>query len=198
MPMRLIVDGTGLELRWLEKSDAETLFQLVVANRDHLAPWLSFALTTRKVEDTMRFLEEVQERHDQGSGMHFGIWMGEELIGTLGSIPDRYGYDSHEIGYWIAKAYEGKGIVTRCVVRLLDHLFEEEQIHRAEIRCHADNVRSRAIPDRLGFRLEGCLKQASRTTDGEYDDQLIFGLLRTEWPAARDRCTAAFGTELSK
>ncbi|MDN4595416.1 GNAT family N-acetyltransferase [Polycladomyces subterraneus] len=195
--MRLAVDGTGVELRWLDKSDAEALFQLVVANREHLLPWLAFAKTTRQVEDTMRFLEEVQERHEQGLGMHFGIWMGEELIGTLGAIPDRYGYGSYEIGYWIAKAYEGKGIVTRCVIRLLDHLFEEKQVHRAEIRCHADNARSRAIPDRLGFRLEGCLKQASRTSDREYGDQLIFGLLRTEWAAARAHATASAGSELS-
>ncbi|BCU80844.1 hypothetical protein JIR001_06270 [Polycladomyces abyssicola] len=196
--MRLAVDRIGVELRWLEKTDAEKLFRLVVANREHLAPWLSFAPTTRKVEDTMRFLEEVQERHEKGLGMHFGIWLGEKLIGTLGAIPDRYGYGTYEIGYWIAKAYEGRGIVTRCVVRLLDYLFEEEQIHRAEIRCHADNARSRAIPDRLGFRLEGCLKRASRTTDGEYGDQLIYGLLRTEWAAARAHYTVAVGTKLSK
>jgi ribosomal-protein-serine acetyltransferase len=196
--MLLPVEGTRIELRWLEKSDAETLFHLVVANRDHLAQWLSFAPNTRQVEDTMYFLEEVQERHEQGLGMHFGIWLGGELVGTLGAIPDRYGYGNYEIGYWIAKAHEGKGIVTRCVLRLLDHLFEEEQIHRAEIRCHADNVRSRAIPDRLGFRLEGCLKQASRTPDGEYGDQLIFGLLRTEWAAARSHGTVVGGTELSE
>jgi ribosomal-protein-serine acetyltransferase len=196
--MRLAVDGAGVELRWLEKSDAETLFQLVVANREHLLPWLSFAKTIHQLEDTMGFLEEVQERHEKGLGMHFGIWLGENLVDTLGAIPDRYGYGSYEIGYWIAKAYEGEGIVTRCVVRLLDHLFEEEQIHRAEIRCHADNARSRAIPERLGFRLEGCLKQASRTSDGEYGDQLIYGLLRTEWPAARAHRTTVVGSELSE
>ena len=63
---------------------------------------------------------------------------------------------------------------------LVDHAFHEMGLNRIEIRCAADNYRSSAIPERLGFNKEGVLRQ-SEFRDGRLHDFNIFGLLAAEW-----------------
>ncbi len=84
------------------------------------------------------------------------------------------------MGYWLGAKYEGRGIMTKTCFYLVTYLFEELKLNRIKIRCSEKNVRSRAIPERLGFRLEGKLRGMSHTRDG-LTDCLIYGLLADEW-----------------
>lgn len=85
-----------------------------------------------------------------------------------------------ELGYWIAEDYQGRGIVTRAVRALIDHAFAVLNLNRVEIQAAQTNVRSRAIAEKLGFRLEGTLRQ-SEWADSRYLDHAVYGLLRAEW-----------------
>lgn len=61
--------------------------------------------------------------------------------------------------------------------------FEEYGLNRVEIRAAADNRKSRAIPERLGFQKEG----VSRQTEWIYDhfvDHVVYGMLADEWSEA--------------
>ena len=61
------------------------------------------------------------------------------------------------------------------------HLFEEMDLHRVEgSRCAAGNARSNAIPRRLGFKLEGTLRDAE-LVNGRYHDLLVYAMLKSEW-----------------
>lgn len=85
-----------------------------------------------------------------------------------------------EIGYWIDREEQGKGIVSAATVKLIAFAFDTIGINRIEIRCAADNRRSAAIPRRLGFQQEGCLRQ-SEFRNGRLRDFLVFGLIKSEW-----------------
>jgi ribosomal-protein-serine acetyltransferase len=87
------------------------------------------------------------------------------------------------IGYWLAEEYEGRGLITRAVRALIDHAFGEWQLHRVEIRAAAENVRSRAVPERLGFTQEGVLREAE-LVGGEYQDLVVYGLVATDGATA--------------
>ena len=56
-------------------------------------------------------------------------------------------------------------------------------VHRVEIRVASSNVRSRRIPERLGFTHEGKQREASPAPDGSYDDLEIYSVLDREWRA---------------
>jgi ribosomal-protein-serine acetyltransferase len=66
------------------------------------------------------------------------------------------------------------------VTALLRHGFRTLKLNRIEIRAGVRNRRSRAIPERLGFRHEGTLRQAEWLAD-RFVDHAVYGLLVGEW-----------------
>jgi ribosomal-protein-serine acetyltransferase len=67
---------------------------------------------------------------------------------------------------------------------MLDYLFGELKLHRAEIRCGRGNGRSCAIPERLGFQREGITREAEWVND-RWVDMVVWGMLEREWRAIR-------------
>lgn len=84
------------------------------------------------------------------------------------------------IGYWLGEKYQGKGIMTKACKALIQYCFEELNLERIEIRVATENIKSQAIPERLGFQKEGCLRNAEVLYD-QYIDLYVYGLLKKEF-----------------
>ncbi len=176
--------GEGLWLRLLERHHAEPLFALTDRNRDHLRPWLPWVDGVRSVADSLAFIEEGLERFARGGGYELGIWREGALIGVVGVHEIDRANASTSIGYWLDAGHQGRGIMTRAVAAVLDDLFFARGLHRVEIRVAPENGRSRAIPERLGFRMEGVLREAGRY-GGRWGDLIVYAMLDREWRALR-------------
>ena len=74
------------------------------------------------------------------------------------------------------------GMATEAVSAVLDRLFRLQGLHKVTGECDARNKPSAALLERLGFTREGCLRQQT-FIKGEWTDDLIYGLLATEWLA---------------
>ena len=70
--------------------------------------------------------------------------------------------------------------MTKVCRHLCGYLFDELGLNRIEIRCAEANLKSRAVPERLGFTLEGTLREMGYTRDG-WVDQRVYSLLKREW-----------------
>lgn len=172
--------GENCELRPLELCDAEALFAVVDANREHLGRWLPWVERTRDAGHTRAFLEKVAANRSQGKTAAYGIWHGSELAGLIGLHDMDASNATAQIGYWIAGRFQGRGLVTRAVAALIRMAFRQLGLERIEIRCAAGNLRSQAIPKRLGFTFEGTLRSALRLGGGRADVR-VYSLLREEW-----------------
>lgn len=161
-------------------SHAESVYALIEAERDRLERWLWVDLAPiRSVADQVAHFRSRRASLADVRTVSLVIEVGGEVAGTLGfAAEDR----TAEIGYLLAQRYEGRGIVTRSVTAVIDAAIGRLGIHRFEIRCAPDNHRSRAIPERLGFRLEARLRDAVRGRDG-FVDQELYTLLAPEWRA---------------
>jgi ribosomal-protein-serine acetyltransferase len=70
--------------------------------------------------------------------------------------------------------------MTKACRFLVDYAFAELKLNRVEIRCATGNHKSRAIPERLGFKLEGTVRQAEWLYD-HFVDHALYGMLASEW-----------------
>ncbi len=170
----------NLELRAVVEADAEPLFALVEANRAHLRAWLPWLDATTSVDDVRAFIDRSRQQAARNDGVQYAIFEGGTLIGMIGHVGINWPNRSTEIGYWLAEDAQGRGIITRSVGALVDEAFGLLGLHRVVIRCATGNVRSAAVPRRLGFTLEGTLREAERLYD-HYLDMNVYAMLASEW-----------------
>ncbi len=170
--------GDGAVLRRLELDDLEALWAVVQRERDRLGVWMPWVALTPTVEEERDWLESVVSERDSLEGC--GVFVDGRYVGGAGLMPGPYGITA-EIGYWIDVAHEGRGLVTRAVRVLIEIGFEELGLNRIEIRAGVENRRSRAIPERLGFTLEGIERGGGKGSGGGYYDLAVYSLLRDEW-----------------
>jgi len=177
-----VTDNIVLQLAGL--SDSRELFDLVNANRQYLRTWLPWLDINRSETDTAAFLRFVMEQHQAGRGPHYLVFFDSKLCGMCGFHPLDNRNRIGGIGYWLAEQYSGKGIMTRCVSALLDQGYREYNLNRIEIACATENFKSRAIPERLGFKLEGILR-ANEYLYERYVDHAVYSMLASEFEALR-------------
>jgi ribosomal-protein-alanine N-acetyltransferase len=84
-------------------------------------------------------------------------------------------------GYWIDRAYAGRGIVPAAVALAFDHLVGPAGLHRLEVAIRPENGPSLRVVEKLGFREEGMRKRFLHV-DGQWRDHRVFALTREEVP----------------
>jgi RimJ/RimL family protein N-acetyltransferase len=85
-----------------------------------------------------------------------------------------------EIGFTLAGQHQKQGYATEAVHAVLDRLFRLQGLHKVTGECDARNTASAGLMERLGFTLEGRLREQT-FIKGEWTDDLLFGLLAPEW-----------------
>ncbi|MCZ6675711.1 MAG: GNAT family N-acetyltransferase [Candidatus Poribacteria bacterium] len=101
------------------------------------------------------------------------------MVGSSGLHRMDWDIPKFEIGYWCRKRFQGQGYITESTAAITKFAFEALGAKRVEIRCDSKNVRSRRIPERLGFELEGTLRSNMLSPSGELRDTLVFAKTRT-------------------
>jgi RimJ/RimL family protein N-acetyltransferase len=149
-------------------------------------PWAS---AYRAPDDALAFVRQFRARWLTREDLIVGIFdrADGQLLGGSGLHRIDWQIRRFEIGYWLRQSAEGHGYVTETVQLLTRLAFEDLAANRVEIRTDTRNSRSRSVPDRLGFHLEGCLRQFLADPNGQPCDILIFSMLREEfgsvsWP----------------
>lgn len=175
-----LVVAPGIEMRMFRTQDAPAVFATVERNRVWLREWLPWVDFTLSPADVLSFFAKVEEQFHNNQGPQCGIWVDGEFRGGFGCHPIDWANRNCSLGYWIEQGHAGRGIVSRCCVAMADHLFHGLGIHRVEIRCATANIRSCAIPERLGFQREGVARHAQWCND-RWLDMVVWSMLSDEW-----------------
>jgi ribosomal-protein-serine acetyltransferase len=139
-----------LMLRRLVTTDAPELNALVVANLEHLRPWMPWVNASESMTlDQRRSLIEGWKADGEEP---YAIYHDGEMIGVCGTHR-RIGHGGIEIGYWLSEAHVGNGYMTKAVALATSAVFEDDRIDRIEIHHDKANTRSRAVPSRLSYTL---------------------------------------------
>ncbi len=122
-----------IELRLFAEEDAEEIFQIVKENYEHLRPFLHWVTPEYSLESARDFTRRAQKAIAENAGQTYGIFHNEKIVGAIGFVNCDWQSKRAEIGYWIAKNHEGRGIITASCKALINYAFQELKMNRIEM-----------------------------------------------------------------
>jgi ribosomal-protein-serine acetyltransferase len=169
-----------IELQLFQVHHANELYALIDRNRNHLRQWLPWVDSMDSPVQYHSIIPMWLKQFADNNGFNLGIRYNNQLVGAIGLHQIDWHNRQSTIGYYIGHGFQGKGIITRAVRAILNYVFWVLRLHRVEIRCGVNNLKSRAIPERLGFVQEGIIRDGENLY-GQYHDLVVYGLLEREW-----------------
>ncbi len=177
--MILNVDG-NLKLELISEKHAPALYEAVNSNREHLAAFLPWVDNFHSVKDFSEYINNCMQLNLQQQELSFVIIHNDKLVGRIGLHNINLQHMNAAIGYWLTRDATGQGIIGRCCKIIISYAFRALGLHRIEIRVALKNLKSSSIPEKLGFKKEGILRQAE-LVNGEFHDLVIYSMLSDEW-----------------
>jgi len=176
-----------LVIRCWNPDDAPKLKSAIDQSLDHLLPWMPWVYNEPEdIQKKINRLRYFRGRFDLDQDFVYGIFSKDEshVLGGTG-LHTRLGTDAREIGYWIRKDSINQGFATEASAALTKVAFEIDKIRRVEIHCDPHNVRSAAVPRKLGFTHEATLrKRVQKDKDGvSWGDSMIWTLFIEDYPS---------------
>lgn len=184
-----VIHRNNLVLRGPRPADYDAWRSTRLSSRNFLKPYeprWSEADLSRKV--FKRRLKRARRESIAGSEFSFLIWIdaqnGEELAGglTLSNVRRRVAQQAN-LGYWMSADHAGKGIMSQAVAAILPFVFDELQLNRINAACLPDNLASKRVLEKNGFREEGYAENYLQI-DGSWRDHTLFALTRQRYLAS--------------
>ncbi len=163
-------------------------------------PWAKNEPTS--LEDKIALLRKWRAEFDLDRDYTYGIFSPDEREVWGGSgLHKRLAGNALEIGYWIRVDLINRGLATEISAALTRVAFAVNKVERVEIHCDPDNVRSAAIPRKLGFTQEALLRRRASKPDGSHADMVIWTLFldqlgKSSVADAQVRAFDVLGTEI--
>jgi ribosomal-protein-serine acetyltransferase len=169
-----------LSLGLFEKRHAKELAELIDSSRSYLREWLPWIDYSNTTEDSEQFIKRSLEQFARNDGFQLAIRYKGKITGIIGLHAINWSNRSTSIGYWLGKEFQGNGLMTKACAAVISYCFEELDLHRIEIRAAAGNEKSQAIPEKLGFHNEGCIRE-SEWLYNHFVDHYVYGLLKKDY-----------------
>jgi len=148
----LLLSDPSVTLRPWVKADAAEIVACVDGDPE-ITKWLDQVPQPYTLADARTYIEGLAEQAfaitDTGSG---------RILGSIGLSPITNGVG--EIGYWIRADARGRGVPTRALTLLVRWALARDDVERVQLRADVDNIGSRRVAEKAGFRLEGVLRSA--------------------------------------
>lgn len=173
-----MIETERLELRMPQPGDGRAVNAAIKASLTELQPWLGFARSNPSVEETETNTREAHAKFITRESLRYLIFLKDtdEFVGSTGFHNIDWSVRKFEIGYWIDTRMSGNGYMAEAVGKLTKLALNELNGKRVEIRCESTNDKSRAVPERLGYELEGILRNEDLSVDGErLTDTCVYG-----------------------
>jgi RimJ/RimL family protein N-acetyltransferase len=173
-----MLQGKKISIRPLEEEDIEGIYNWY--NDQEFNLWASGAWPL----NTLKSKEELARKFiDQPDGGHRYAILNEDsaVIGSVGfrehNIPARSAVVYINIG---RSEYWGKGYGTEALMIFVKYLFFQWNFHRLSLDTWDGNIRAIRAYEKVGFKIEGRLREACYVL-GEYHDAVLMGLLKREF-----------------
>lgn len=172
-----------LVLRRFQESDLEAF--LAYRNDPEVARYQSWTSYSREEGEAFLARQKDLEPGTPGEWTQIALER-REAPGLIGDCALRVlGEDPRqaEIGFTLARAWQGHGYGAEAVAALLAHLFETRGLHRVFAVTDAENTAAAALLERTGMRREGHLLE-NIWFKGAWGSEFLYAILEREWRSA--------------
>lgn len=166
------------KIRKWELKDAKDLAAAISNEKvqDNLRDGLPYPYTE---QDGVEFISAMLSANEEET-FAFAITVDDRVVGSIGVF--RQGNihrQTAELGYYIAEAYWGRGIMTDAVRQICAHVFDKSDIIRIYAEPFAYNIASCRVLEKAGFQYEGTLR-SNAVKKGRVIDMKMYSLLKEE------------------
>lgn len=166
------------KIRKWELTDAKDLAAAISNEKvqDNLRDGLPYPYTE---QDGVEFISAMLSANEEET-FAFAITVDDRVVGSIGVF--RQGNihrQTAELGYYIAEAYWGRGIMTDAVRQICAYVFDKSDIIRIYAEPFAYNIASCRVLEKAGFQYEGTLR-SNAVKKGRVIDMKMYSLLKEE------------------
>jgi ribosomal-protein-alanine N-acetyltransferase len=178
----ITIETARMKLRPLVESDVDPLWPYV---SDPALPRQMSWNTHASKDETSEWILRQLEARARGRGLLWGIEREGALVGCIG-LSDiewqqrAWRVDRAELGYWIAPALWGQGLMTEAALGVVSFGFDNLGLHKITVQCLADNAASRRVIEKCGFRFVG-RREEDVWRDEKWHAHLCYELTISEW-----------------
>jgi RimJ/RimL family protein N-acetyltransferase len=171
--------SSRLLLRPYRPGDADQVFAAIDESRKHLRPWMAWVDGHLSVADSRDWCTRSAASWLLRTELTAGVFAAASgrYLGCVSLHDPDWDLRIFRIGYWLRASAVGQGFATEAVSLLVDLAFGPLAARRVELRCDTRNGPSRRLAERVGFVLEGQLRNAFLAPDGQPADELVFALI---------------------
>jgi RimJ/RimL family protein N-acetyltransferase len=168
------IETERLVLRPPRAGDGAAMNEAVVESIEGLQRWMPWATPTPTPDDTETWCRKAAADFIARKQLPMLMFLRADgsFVGSSGMPRIKWDVPRFEIGYWVRRRLEGQGFVTEAVAALTRFCFDTLGARRVEIVADELNERSWRVPERLGFRLEGTLRNECRSAHGLRDSRV--------------------------
>jgi ribosomal-protein-alanine N-acetyltransferase len=140
-----------LTLRQLVISDEQEIFTL---RSDREINRYLDRQVSNTIEDARNFINKVNENINKNDSLYWAITLSDKniFVGTICLFSFSDENSKCEIGYELLTNFQGRGIMTEAVEKVIDYAFNEIKVQKIEASLHRDNQSSIRLLDKLSFR----------------------------------------------
>jgi ribosomal-protein-alanine N-acetyltransferase len=177
------IETPRLILRELIAQDAEAIFRI---RGDYEVTKYNIGAAYQRPEQASDLIAAIAQAYQEKAELRWGIALKKDdtVIGMCG-----FNYwirpDSRaSVGYDLAHAYWGQGIMTEAIRAVIAFGFERMNLNRIEADADARNPASGRVLEKVGFRREG-IQREQFFENGLFNDLILFALLRRDYEVAK-------------
>lgn len=179
-PVISLIESERIALRPVAAADLPAL--RAINGDPQVTQFLPYATWTTP-DDGAAWLARMEALGATGAGQQLVVVRRADaaVIGTLLLFKHDAGSQRVELGYVLGRVHWGQGLMREALQAVCSHLFGTAGLRRIEAEVNPANLASCALLARVGFTLEGTLRQRWVGKGAAYDTH-VFGCLAHEWP----------------
>ena len=172
------IESERLRLRPPVAADAEAVNEAILASFAELKTFMDWAQEPPTIDQSRAFCETGSRELDTQGMCPLLMWRRADglMLGGVGLASFDLDVPKFELGYWCRTSETGNGYVSEAVIAQCRFLFTELGARRVELRMDERNVASYRVAERLGFTLEGTLRNHGVANDGSLRSTRVYAL----------------------